>query len=1037
MRAEEFRQVIDRVRSQTDLPALIGEQIQLEQSGSVLKGRSPWNADSTPSFVVWPASQTWRDFSGGGSLGGDCFDWVKQRDGLDFMGALRLLAARAGLALPGADSPEAAAELARLSERRQVSALLTAAAAYYHHVLPSKIRKAWYRDHYGFTDATIDDLLLGWADGHLFEHMTGLLGTSREEALATGLFVQLADGRVEDFFRDRLVFPYWSRGKVVYFIARATEHTGTEPWEQAKYKKLLTRSDRHAYVSRCVANDTIFNEDAARGAEEVLITEGVTDCISAMQAGLAAISPVTVRFRHQDHPKLLDLTANARRVVVCNDTEDSGAGEAGALETAKALYAAGRDVRLASISLPEGKTKIDVNELVKEQGAHALKAVVRQAKRLPEFLLSRIPADTPHIDLGRDLQPILRMLKDAPALEREACSELIALRFKVRRPVLRELFRELDQKEATPAIQRSHKGQVHEASDHYFLQSREGELAVSTFHIEPKQRVRVEDGEVIIGDVTARNGKTFTGMSFPLEAFRSRKSFLRTLMSADFQWFGSDENVQSVLALIASRDLAPCRGTTNLGYLATADGPRWVTAAGVLSPLGHTGSYEELRYVPSGASLDQRVSFKAVSMEHERELAGRVLPALLNLNRPEVLLPILGWFFATPLKPRIQKALGHFPILMVWGTQGSGKSSLVMEVFWPLFGIISAEPFSATETEFALLKLLSATNSVPVFIDEYKPFDMPKPRRNSLHRLMRRLYTGETEERGRADQTLVTYRLEAPLCLAGETRPIEPALVERILTANPAKDELLRNPQFSAAFDALRREPLNELSAGIIRFLLARDTAANLQLAKKVTSGLLIGREVPPRVRDNLTVMVLGLHHLEEYAEHLGIKLPDLDVAAAIAAIGADLLESNGTAVKTGLDLFLEELSVMAVTGGIQHGREYVFNEGRLALHFPSCHAAFAEHCRRIGFEGEVPDRKSLKRQLEEAKRRGSYVLDVDAVVTFSSRQDRRRSVLIDVDQVRAALSVDDFPAGPIALSSAASKPYSPSDPDRSTPETT
>ena len=66
-------------------------------------------------------------------------------------------------------------------------------------------------------------------------------------------------------------------------------------------------------------------------------------------------------------------------------------------------------------------------------------------------------------------------------------------------------------------------------------------------------------------------------------------------------------------------------------------------------------------------------------------------------------------------------------------------------------GIRSAESFSATETEFALLKLFSSTNSVTGFIDEHKPFDMLRYRRNTLHHYMRRLYTGEVESRGRAD----------------------------------------------------------------------------------------------------------------------------------------------------------------------------------------------------------------------------------------------------------------------------------------------
>jgi hypothetical protein len=78
---------------------------------------------------------------------------------------------------------------------------------------------------------------------------------------------------------------------------------------------LLTRSDRHRYVSVHVANETFYNEDAVRGADELLITEGVTDCISALQVGVPCISPVTVRFRKQDHRKLVALTDNCSKVM--------------------------------------------------------------------------------------------------------------------------------------------------------------------------------------------------------------------------------------------------------------------------------------------------------------------------------------------------------------------------------------------------------------------------------------------------------------------------------------------------------------------------------------------------------------------------------------------------------------------------------------------------------------------------------------------------------------------------------------------------
>ena len=143
-----------------------------------------------------------------------------------------VLAARAGLKVPGGSDSEVAKVLGQIAKRRRIETLLTAAAAYYHSVLPSKLRKSLYNEHYGFSDETVDSLLLGWGDGHLFEHMTGLPGVTVKEAMATGLFVRLQDGRIKDFFNNRLVFPYWKNGRVTYFIGRRTEYTGDEPWEK-------------------------------------------------------------------------------------------------------------------------------------------------------------------------------------------------------------------------------------------------------------------------------------------------------------------------------------------------------------------------------------------------------------------------------------------------------------------------------------------------------------------------------------------------------------------------------------------------------------------------------------------------------------------------------------------------------------------------------------------------------------------------------------------------------------------------------------
>ena len=1016
MNSAAFRQLIEDVRAHTDIVVLIKDDIRLTRCGSVLKGRSPFNKDRDPSFVVWPDTQTWRDYSGGGSTGGDCFEYIMQRDNVGFMDALKQLAVSANIKLPGFDTAADKKELKKIANLRMIQNALTSAAAYYHSALPSEIRKTWYKDRYGFMDETIDSLLLGWADGQLYKRMVASRKFSKRQLLGTGLFVQLRAGTIKDLFQNRLVFPYWRQGRVAYFIARATDHTSQTPHEKAKYKKLLIRSDRHPYVSPHVVNDTFYNEDAANGAEEILVTEGVTDCISAMQAGVPCISPVTTRFRGRDHQKLIKLTRHANKAIICNDTETSGAGEKGALETAQILHAAGKDVRIAAIPLPKGQDKIDINELVTTQGPEALRSVLSKAKRLPEFMIERIPSGTPKADLPEQLDPVIELIRTADPIEQEALLELLQKRFKLRAATVKTVLRKPQQKQIAQskgtASSGARKGEVFEAKDHYFVLGRRGEqVAISSFKIEPRQRIEVEDGGIIEADVVTDKGHVHKNMRFGRDAWHSKRNLLRILKPVDLQWTGSDENVQGVLRLVATRDVPTRKGTLNLGYLETEHGPRWVAPGSVLKPMGAKVTDKKIVYVPSGASLHRRVCYKRPKGRlAESRAASVILPKLLELNTPEVVLPIIGWFFAAPLKPRITKLMGHFPTLFIWGSQGSGKSSLVMEIFWPLLGVTSAEPYSATETEFALLKLLSATNSVPVFIDEYKPFDMPRKRRNLLHRYIRRLYMGDVEERGRADQTLVSYKLSAPLCIAGETRPIEPALVERILTSNPDKNQLLRESKHVEAFACIKTVNPNLLAGSIIQFLLSQNTEADLKIATKTANRLLKGREVPLRIRDNITVMLLGLHHYTEYAKHLWIQLPELEYKSTIKSLLDDLLDSGGTAVKTSLDYFLEELSVMAITDTLQHGRHYTYKKDLLALHFPSCHAAFSKHCRQTGYEGEVPDRKALRRQLVENQHRGGYVKEIDSLVYMDSQYDRRRVVLIDLEETKRTLVVDGFP---------------------------
>jgi hypothetical protein len=548
---------------------------------------------------------------------------------------------------------------------------------------------------------------------------------------------------------------------------------------------------------------------------------------------------------------------------------------------------------------------------------------------------------------------------------------------------------------------------LEDARCYYTVTARGDAKVVSSFTITPTSRIATDDGEIIVGDALTDRGTTVP-LRLPLSAFHSKRDLIRQLPSADLQWTGSDNNVQGLLRVLARRPVPRRQGSTMLGDYRKGEHHLWL---GPDCAIDKTGFVEPppVVYVPSGASLDKRLSYLPTDDDTFLSIARVVFRCLPQVNTPEVILPVLGWFFATPMKASFMKATGSFPTLFVWGTQGSGKSSLCIDIMWPLFGVRDAEPYSATETEFALLKLLTSTTSVPVFIDEYKPYDMQKHRLNTLHRYLRRLYRGETEERGRPDLKVNSYHLQAPVCVAGETRPTEAALLERILTSNPEKTTLREKTGYQHAHRELRAVDLALFAPRYIQFCLGRDFEADLAVARGVAQSLLGERKVPIRIVENLTAMVLGVHLFEEFAAVCGCELPeDLGVAAAVDAVLADVLETDH-GVKNALDHFLELLGVMAVQGHLKHRVHYVFDEGRLALHLESAYDAFRAHCKRIDYQGEVVDLKALRRLIMENKKQTGFVVSESERVAFDGRDSRRRAVIIDLAKT-PAVTADDFP---------------------------
>jgi hypothetical protein len=638
-----------------------------------------------------------------------------------------------------------------------------------------------------------------------------------------------------------------------------------------------------------------------------------------------------------------------------------------------------------------------------------------------EKAVEGIPEDCPARDLEYRLKPVLEAIAHRDPSVHSRYLVLLEKRFglkirDLRRALSQATRRGRDEEDRPPAAgddgatgDDAIEGEIYEDTCFYYAVTARGETrVVSSFTIEPTMRVELEDGEIILGRAQTDKGGTVEGLRLPLRAFNSKRDLIRHLPSADLQWTGSDNNVQGLLRVLARRPVPRRPGTTMLGDCRRGDLHLWICPDGAISKDGFV-SPSPIVYVKSGGSLDARLRYVACDDATFLAVAHAVFEHLPRINLPEVIVPIIGWWFATPMKPRFMAKVGSFPILFIWGTQGSGKSSMATDVFWPLFGVKDAEPYSATETEFALLKTLTASRSVPVFIDEYKPYDMQRHRLNTLHRYLRRLYRGEVEERGRPDQTVNTYHLLVPLCVAGETRPIEAALLERIVTANPEKVTLDEHPECRQALRELKAVDLSLFAPRYIQFCLGRDFDADLDVARGAAAALLAGRKVPVRVVENLTAMLLGVHLFEQFAEACAYRaLPeDLGVKAAVEAVLADVLETDH-GVKNALDHFVEMLGIMSIQGELRHRTHYVFRDELLFIHLESCYDSFRQHCRKIDYEGEVVDMKALRRLVRENHRQGGYVAHEGERVYFGASSDRRRAVGIDLAKTEL-VSEDDF----------------------------
>jgi len=274
--------IIEQIFSTAQIEEVIGEFVQLKKSGSNLKGLSPFNNEKSPSFMVSPAKQIFKDFSSG--KGGNVVTFLMELEQMSYPEALRWIAKKYNIEIPE-ERPQTPEEIAAGNLKEGVYLISDVAAKWYvqqlHETDQGKaIGLSYFRER-GFTDETIKKFHLGYSPEQSSAFADYALASSYSEQSIESSGISMRNERGwYDRFRGRVMFPIHSiSGRVLGFGGRILQ-------SNAKAAKYLNSPENPIYHKSKVLYGLFQAKQEIVKRDEALLVEGYTDVLSFYQNGV-------------------------------------------------------------------------------------------------------------------------------------------------------------------------------------------------------------------------------------------------------------------------------------------------------------------------------------------------------------------------------------------------------------------------------------------------------------------------------------------------------------------------------------------------------------------------------------------------------------------------------------------------------------------------------------------------------------------------------------------------------------------------------
>lgn len=355
---------LQELKMKTDIEDVISTYVTLKRRGATLVGLCPFHNEKTPSFTVYPATQSFYCFGCG--AGGDAITFVKKIENLDYLDAVKTLAQRAGLQMPQEGFDDSLSK-----RRRRILEMNREAARFYHSVLLSPEGKVGYDYYIGraLSAATINHFGLGFAPNQwdaLLKHMRAK-GYQPAELVDAGLARKGQKGYYDNF-RNRVMTPIIDvRGNVIAFGGRVLDDS------KPKY---INTGDTLVYKK----TNELFALNFAKDSKEdaLILCEGYMDVIAMHQAGFTNAVAGCGTALTTEQVRLI--SRYAKEVILTYDADEAGQK---ALQKAMTLFDQ-TDVKVRIPALVGGK---DPDEIIRTYGRDKFKGMLEGASNETEFRL--------------------------------------------------------------------------------------------------------------------------------------------------------------------------------------------------------------------------------------------------------------------------------------------------------------------------------------------------------------------------------------------------------------------------------------------------------------------------------------------------------------------------------------------------------------------------------------------------------------------------------------------------------------------------